>query len=330
MRHEEIQLLQKHYGAAIQPLDAEDISDRIHDHFRLRRTTTFRRKLVAQIAPWALRFGTAGALRELGAPLPCRADLVAIGERFADDASRAALLRILAAKRVEQVLVPGCYLAGEDVQFWLRRGVKRLAGVDVYSLEKRWREIVPSLREAYGCEVSFRQASIEALPFEEARFDLVVTNAVLEHVRNLDAMVRETARVLKPGGFAWHNFGPLYHVFSGDHCASALGPARGYDHVLLDEAEYRRVIFDQTNYASHADPNLPFWARRDQFSFATPGQYFQAFERHFKVRHVVVKLCSDGLRFRREFPEQWQRMKAAGLDDATLLLKGLNVILEKR
>jgi len=40
----------------------------------------------------------------------------------------------------------------------------------------------------------------EQLPFPDAAFDLVTCCDVLEHVRDLDRVVAETARVLRPGG----------------------------------------------------------------------------------------------------------------------------------
>lgn len=43
-----------------------------------------------------------------------------------------------------------------------------------------------------------------ALPFPSASFDVIYSSNVLEHVADLDAMLGETARVLKPGGYAVH------------------------------------------------------------------------------------------------------------------------------
>lgn len=47
------------------------------------------------------------------------------------------------------------------------------------------------------------------LPFADGTFDVVCSNAVLEHVEDLDAFVGETDRVLRTGGVVdmlWHNF----------------------------------------------------------------------------------------------------------------------------
>jgi SAM-dependent methyltransferase len=58
----------------------------------------------------------------------------------------------------------------------------------------------------------------EALPFDDASFDVVVSNQVLEHLPDTDVFVSEVVRLLRPGGLAavstenlasWHNVAAL-------------------------------------------------------------------------------------------------------------------------
>lgn len=56
------------------------------------------------------------------------------------------------------------------------------------------------LAQARGADVEWRQADAEALPFADGEFDVVVAGEVLEHVEDLDAVVYEALRVLRPGG----------------------------------------------------------------------------------------------------------------------------------
>src|SRR5690606_18608306 len=47
-----------------------------------------------------------------------------------------------------------------------------------------------------------RQGELEAIPFEDQRFDLVSLRHVLEHTPRPDRALAELRRVLRPGGFA--------------------------------------------------------------------------------------------------------------------------------
>ncbi len=48
------------------------------------------------------------------------------------------------------------------------------------------------------------------LPFEDNRFDYVISSQVLEHVMDYDATFGEIRRVLKPGGISLHTFPSRY------------------------------------------------------------------------------------------------------------------------
>jgi SAM-dependent methyltransferase len=48
--------------------------------------------------------------------------------------------------------------------------------------------------------LGFERGSVEVLPFEDASFDLVISNGAMNLVPDKDAAFREIHRVLKPGG----------------------------------------------------------------------------------------------------------------------------------
>ncbi len=314
----------------IQPLPDGDYSGSVGVSFALRERQSLERIIKRRLAPFLLRRQQRWILAQLGTKLPIHADLLCYGERFGDDTSWSFLLDRLPKSSSLRVLVPGCYMGDEDVQFWLRRGVRELQGIDVYSLESHWRAIVPALQDKWRIPISFRQSSIEALPFEDGSFNVMASAAVLEHVRNLRAMVDETARVLSPGGYALHSFGPLYYSYGADHCIAAYGLEAGYDHLLLDEQDYQRRIGDREFFRkSTGNPDLAFWALHEQFSFATAAEYIDLFRSRFDLRQVIVKISPEGLTYRKEFPQQWQKLLAAGIAEADLLIKAIVVVLQK-
>lgn len=87
---------------------------------------------------------------------------------------------------------------------------------------------------AYGCDVFYeggdysgdipaalrpqiRRMEGGAIPFEDASFDIVVSNQVFEHVPDMQAQILEIARVLRPGGVALNVF-PDAGVWREGHC----------------------------------------------------------------------------------------------------------------
>ena len=74
-----------------------------------------------------------------------------------------------------------------------------------------------NLNSMCDAEKKLIDASAEKLPFKDNSFDVVISIAVLEHVRDLDMSMRESIRVLKPGGFLWANVPNYNSTFEGHH-----------------------------------------------------------------------------------------------------------------
>ena len=60
-------------------------------------------------------------------------------------------------------------------------------------------------------------AAAESLPFKRNTFDVVFSVAVLEHVKNLDTVMSEAMRVLKPVGMFWANVPNYNSVWEGHY-----------------------------------------------------------------------------------------------------------------
>jgi ubiquinone/menaquinone biosynthesis C-methylase UbiE len=113
------------------------------------------------------------------------------------------------------------------------------------------------IREArqYDIYHNLVQANGAQMPFPEAFFGSAVSNSVLEHIPNIDEVLQETSRVMKPGAvFAFccpnHNFLP------------SLSIGRALDKLGLQRlAEHYREFFNRI--ARHQHCNSPeTWQKR--------------------------------------------------------------------
>ncbi len=97
-----------------------------------------------------------------------------------------------------RLLDVGCGI-GRYSQFWSSRGF-RVTGLDSEpDLIARARAIARSNK----LDIRFELGSADRLPFQDASFDVIYANSLLEHVRNWQACLDEWTRVLAPGGLLW-------------------------------------------------------------------------------------------------------------------------------
>ena len=80
----------------------------------------------------------------------------------------------------------------------------KLAGlvdeVHVSDLSPGMVEAAKANAQRLGFEIDGRVADAEHLPYEDDSFDLVVGHAVIHHIPDVEAALREVVRVLRPGG----------------------------------------------------------------------------------------------------------------------------------
>jgi SAM-dependent methyltransferase len=133
---------------------------------------------------------------------------------------------------------------------------------------------------------------------------------VLEHCRDLNSVLAESRRLLRPGGSFYAAYGPLWFGPGGDHFSGRDGLESIYNHLVLDEGDYGAYV------KSHLQPREDFqsggrYVELDLFSRLTTRGYLAAFEGAGFIRDgLVVELSPDALSYRRRFPERWQALMA--------------------
>lgn len=108
------------------------------------------------------------------------------------------LLELCAIDAGKVILDVGCGV-GATPCFIAREYGCRVVGIDILErMVERSRERAE--REGLSGRVEFRVADVQHLPFEDARFDAVITESVIAFPEDKQQAVNELARVTKPGG----------------------------------------------------------------------------------------------------------------------------------
>lgn len=91
---------------------------------------------------------------------------------------------------------------GRSVVYLYLLGYQNVYGIDLNSQERN-----NKIMKLLGSDkIHFTQYDGSLLPFENSRFDLVFSEQVLEHVKNVPLYYSETFRVLKSQGVTYHIF----------------------------------------------------------------------------------------------------------------------------
>ncbi len=237
---------------------------------------------------------------------------------------RAKLERVVGI-RGKRILIAGCG-TGRDIPSWHAYHPKEVLGVDYFSYDRAWQALCD--RYASTTRMTFMQgdlAALEQLP--SASFDIIGSDAVFEHLKNLPDVMREFNRILKDDGVIYATFGPLWHCWGGDHVSGYDNIRNGYNHLLLSPADYQSYLSAYGKYA-HSEDDGRTWGEHGLFSYLRPTEYLSALEAAgFGKLHVGMVIEPQAIRCLREYPEIKQRLQ--GDVELDGLITGMTVIYRK-
>src|SRR2546426_724727 len=152
--------------------------------------------------------------------------------------------------------------------------------------------------------LSATMLTLTALPFTNGAFDAAASDAVFEHCRDLDAVLAETVRVLRPGGYVYATYGPLWYCWGGDHFSGVGGLEYGYSHVERSGREYDEYVAAFVSAEADAQGGARYVAL-DLFSRLTTQQYLDAFARaSLTVVDLRLEISAQAVAFRRRWPDR--------------------------
>jgi len=222
---------------------------------------------------------------------------------------------------------------GWDVVSWAQLKPRRIVATDLFSFAESWEEIARYCRDRFGVPVEFRVAPLEDHGFlASGSLDLIASDAVYEHCRELPRVMRESYRLLRPGGCLYASYGPLYFCAGGDHFSGRGGLKHSYNHLRLEPEAYRAYV------EAHRAPLEDFqdgvrYLELDLFSRLTTAEYLAIYrEAGFVVKELILELSHQALEYKRRFPHEFRELaarQAPRLVPDDLVIKAHLLILQK-
>ena len=170
-------------------------------------------------------------------------------------------------------------------------------------------ELLKGNVDAFGCDIFYggadRLSSVptellesgvirvmdgSVIPFDANSFDFVINNQVMEHVENLDAVLAEIHRVLKPGGAVLSLF-PSKEVWHEGHCGIPLLHRLSKGRARLYYASALRML--GVGYSKDRYPGVMRWSQHwceylDRWThYRTRREIDSAYSKYFiDIQHI--------------------------------------------
>jgi ubiquinone/menaquinone biosynthesis C-methylase UbiE len=173
------------------------------------------------------------------------------------------------------VLDLGCFTGGKAVAWAERYRLKKIYGIDT---QDNFIDAAQQFAKIKGVNAEFICSKGEKLPFEDEKFDAILTHDVFEHVQDVEQVLSECNRVLKRKGKLFvvfpSYFGPAEHHLS-------LVTATPFIHYFFSGSDlidvYNEIIDERGTEASYwykrRNPSLEAWERCNTINGMTKRKF---------------------------------------------------------
>jgi SAM-dependent methyltransferase len=201
--------------------------------------------------------------------------------------------------------------SGWDVLMWARLRPKRIIATDLFAFDS-WDDVSRHVGAKWNVPCTFHQAPLESHGFlADGSVDVCVSDSVFEHCRDLEGVLAESHRVLRPAGRLYAGYGPLWFAPGGDHYSGREGALDTvYNHLVLPPSAFRAYV-ERHRQSTEDFQNGYRYIALDLFSRMTTADYLRAFRNQgFTVDALVLELSTPALRFRTMFPDRHAELLA--------------------
>jgi SAM-dependent methyltransferase len=177
--------------------------------------------------------------------------------------------RLLTDIRIKEasVLIVGAN-SGYEASLFINDGAKKVVGIDVFT---------PKIMFTHR-KYKFVESAAESLPFLDNEFDIVYSQAVLEHVVDIEKTWSESVRVTRGGGYVAHIASPLWFSRDGHHRPDIFGNFP-WCHIGRNIEQWKEWVLGNEFFAHRLEEVIAaveYCSQRSNINQEAPGAYTKA------------------------------------------------------
>lgn len=194
----------------------------------------------------------------------------------------------------KDILILGCG-NGDEVFEWVKFKPKSITGIDILSYKRSWNQVkLYAKKKKINTKIVFVQGDILNLKSSK-KFDFIVSDAVFEHLKNFQIIIKKCRSLLVNSGIMYASYGPLWYNLGGDHFSNRNNSIEGFNHLLLSKKKYQ--LFFQNNVQNleqeiklHGSAGV--FVKKKLFSKLTANQYMEIYKKNkFNSKYTVLEFC---------------------------------------
>jgi ubiquinone/menaquinone biosynthesis C-methylase UbiE len=162
---------------------------------------------------------------------------------------------------------------------------------------------------------------------EDGCIDVIGSDAVFEHLKNLQDVLKEFYRILAPGGVLYATFGPLWYGYGGDHVSGYDQITSGYNHLILPPKEYQSYL-QGMGQQIHSEDDGRTWIEHDLFSRLKPSEYLSLIE-SAGFQRLFISAIVDPRAVECIHDPKFNSGDLLNIDELDLVISGMTIIYRK-
>lgn len=180
---------------------------------------------------------------------------------------------------------------------------KTVVCFDIYDYPGEWEFLKKEIWKEFRVKIIFLKGDFDNLPLDSKKsFDFIMSDAVLEHIKNLPEFAENSKKFLKDEGIFYASFGPLWYGPGGDHIF--WGEDEIFNHLILSEEQYQENFKKKFSRSERYPTEGGFMVKNKLFSYLPTQEYFEIFSRAgFKKFLSFAKISTGAISFFRRKPE---------------------------